>query len=315
MNLMRYKYLFAGLLVATLLISVVSLFVNPYNGWGTKPGSALNYGVDFIGGTKIYFPVPEAVSSQEVTEILEKIDLPNFKFNPPQPNRYIDSTGVERHQVLVYTRFLNDAEQTVVLEALEAKYGQTSQAQGLDIVRVDPLIGKELLENAFKAGLIAIVLMLVYITVRFEFLSGITAILTLAHDSLLVLGMFALLGLEVNATMIAAILTVIGYSINDTIVLFDRIRENLRSKRKETTYTEIVNESILQTFRRSLNTSLTTVLSILVLFLTVGSIREFCFAMIVGMTAGSYSTLFIAGSVWAIVKDWQAKRQSKGVVA
>ena len=153
MNLLKYRWLFITIFLSTMLLSVLFLFVNPYNNWGTKHGPALNLGIDFTGGTKIYFPVSRAVNSDEVVAVLKTIKLPDFKYNPPQPNQYVDSTGTVRHQVLVYTTFLNDAEQGVVINALEAKFGQATA--GLDITRVDPLIGKELLDNALLAVAIA----------------------------------------------------------------------------------------------------------------------------------------------------------------
>ena len=317
MNLLKYRWLFVGIFLFIMVASILLIFANPYNNWGTKPGSSLNLGVDFTGGTKIYFPVPKPVSSDEVTAVLKGIDLPDFKYNPPQPNQYIDTTGKTQHQVMVYTRFLNDTEQEVVVKALEAKFGKAEQSQGLDVTRVNPFIGKELVDNAIKAVLIASLLMLVYIWIRFELISGIAAIVALLHDSLFVLGVFALFGKEINATMIAAILTVVGYSINDTIVVFDRIRENVRGKRKDVTFVDIANDSILQTFRRSLNTSFTTVLAVLVLFVVVPNIREFCFALIVGITAGTYSSIFVASPIWAVYKDWQEKKltQRKQAVA
>jgi preprotein translocase subunit SecF len=307
MNLLKYRWIYIGLFVAIMALSIIFIFVNPYNGWGTKPGASLNLGIDFTGGTKIYFPVKQAVSSDEVAKVLEKIDLPDFKYNPPQPNQFVDSTGSIRYQVIVYTRFLNDAEQNIVVNALEAEFGKADQ--GLDITRVDPLIGKEVLKNSLNAVLIASLLMLVYIWFRFELASGIAAIVALLHDSIVVLGMFALLGREVNSTMIAALLTIIGYSINDTIVVFDRIRENLRNKKRETPFVELANDSILETFRRSLNTGLTTLLTICVLFLMVPNIKELCFALLVGLTAGTYSSIFVASPIWAVFKDWQEKRK------
>jgi len=307
MNLLKYRWIYVGCFIFAVTASIILLFVNPYNNWGAKSGSALNLGVDFTGGTKIYFPVSRQVSSDQVTEVLKGIKLPDFKYNPPQPNQYVDSSGKIQHQVLVYTRFLNDSEQEIVIKALEAKFGETAQ-KGLDITRVSPLVGKEMVNNAIMAVLIASLLMLVYIWIRFELVSGIAGILALVHDSLFVLGVFALFGREVNATMIAAILTVVGYSINDTIVVFDRIRENLRGRRKETSFLTIANDSILQTFRRSLNTSLTTVLAVLILFVAVPNIREFCFAIIVGITAGTYSSIFIASPLWAIFRDWRERK-------
>jgi preprotein translocase subunit SecF len=308
MDLFKYSRVFIGIFLTTMVLSVVFLFVNPYNNWGTKPGSPLNLGVDFTGGTKIYFPVPQAVASDEVEAILKTITLPGFKYSAPQPNQYIDSKGIVRHQVMVYTRFLNDSEQEIVIKALEAKYGKAEQGQGLDITRVDPIVGKELLNNALLAVAIASLLMLIYIWFRFEFVSGVAGIIALLHDCLFVLGACALFGREINATIIAALLTILGYSINDTIVVFDRIRENLKYKRKDTPFVEITNDSILQTFRRSLNTSFTTVLAILVLYLVVPNIREFCFALIVGITSGTYSSIFVASPIWAVYKDRQEKK-------
>jgi preprotein translocase subunit SecF len=309
MNLMKHRRAFVVIFVVTVALSASFLFFNPGNHWGGKPGLALNLGVDFTGGTKIYFPVSRLVSSKEVAAVLKTIKLPDFKYNPPQPNFFTDSTGVIRHQVLVYTRFLNDAEQEIVVKALEAKFGKVEQNQGLDITRVDPLIGNEMVRKALLAVAIASVLMLAYIWFRFELISGVAAVLALIHDSLLVLGLFALFQKEISATMIAAILTVVGYSINDTIVVFDRIRENLKYRRKDLSFVEVVNDSILQTFRRSLNTSLTTLLAILVFYIAVPNIREFCFAVIIGITAGTYSSIFVASPIWAVFKERQEKRQ------
>jgi preprotein translocase subunit SecF len=308
MNLLKYRWYFIGFFLLTMVLSITFLFVNPLNGWGSKPVSAINFGVDFTGGTKIYFPLPRAVNSSEVKAVLEKIDLPNFKYTDPQPSKYTDSTGVIRNQVLVYTRFLSDPEQEIVVGALEAKFGRAEKGQGLDITRVDPLIGRELVNNALMATIIASILMLIYIWFRFELISGVAAIVALLHDCMVVLGIFALLGLEVNATIIATILTILGYSINDTIVVFDRIRENLKYKQRETSFVELANDSILQTFRRSLNTGFTSLFAIMVLFITVPNIKEFCFALIVGITSGTYSSIFVASPVWAIFKDRQEKK-------
>ncbi len=307
MNLLKYRWIYIGIFIAIMVLSITFIFVNPYNGWGSKPGSSLNLGIDFTGGTKIYFPIDRAVGSDEVAKILEEIDLPDFKYNPPQPNQYIDSSGTMRYQVIVYTSFLNDAEQDIVVKALEAEFGKADQ--GLDITKVHPLIGEEMLRNSLNAVLIASLLMLVYIWFRFELVSGIAAIITSLHDTIIVVGIFALLGREVNSSMIAALLTIIGYSINDTIVVFDRIRENIRNKHRDTSFVELANDSILETFRRSLNTGLTTILTICVLFVMVPNIKELCFALLVGLIAGTYSSIFVASPIWAVFKDWQEKKR------
>jgi preprotein translocase subunit SecF len=309
MNLLKYRWLFVGIFLATMFFSALFIFVNPHNNWGTKPGPSLNLGVDFTGGSKIYFPVPRAVTSDEVGAVLQTINLgPNFKYNSPQPNQYIDHTGVMRHQVLVYTTFLNDTEQGIVIKALEDKFGIPEQNQGLDVTRVDPFIGKELVNNALWAVAIASLLMLAYIWFRFELVSGVAAVVALLHDGLVMLGCFGLFGKEVNSTIIAAVLTILGYSINDTIVVFDRIRENIKYKHKDTPFVEVANDSILQTFRRSLNTSFVTILAVLALFLIVPNLQLFCFALIVGITSGTYSSIFVASPIWAVYKDWQEKK-------
>lgn len=312
MNLMKYRWVFIGVFLATMVLSVLFLFFNTFNQFGAKPGPSLNLGIDFTGGTKIYFPVPHPVTSTQVEAVLADLkanQLPKLKYNAPQPSQNPDSTGVMRYKVMVYTNFLNDSEQETVIKALEAKFGKASKNQGLEVTRIDPLIGKELLNNALTAVLIASALMLIYIWFRFELVSGIGAVIALLHDCLLMLGMTALFGLEVNATIIAAVLTILGYSINDTIVVFDRIRENLKYRVKGTSFIEVVNDSILQTFRRSLNTSFTTVLSILILYILVPNIKEFCFTLLVGITSGTYSSIFIASPIWAVYKDWQERKK------
>jgi preprotein translocase subunit SecF len=309
MNLLKYRWYFVGFFLLTMALSILFLFFNPYNNWGTKPGDSLNLGVDFRSGTKIYFPVSKPVTSSEVMDVLKTIKLPDFKYTAPQPSQYIDSKGNVKHRVLVYTRFLKDSEQEVVTNALEAKFG-IDKTQGLDITRVSPLIGKELVNNSIIAMIVASLLMLVYIWFRFEFVSGVAAVVALVHDCFVVLGIFGLLGLEINGTIIATVLTILGYSINDTIVIFDRIRENLKFNQKEGTFVELANDSILQTFRRSLNTGFTSLFAIMVLFVTVPNIREFCFALIVGITSGTYSSIFVASPIWAVYKDWQENRKA-----
>ncbi|HHU50734.1 MAG TPA: protein translocase subunit SecF [Firmicutes bacterium] len=307
MNLIKYRKLFLAIFIVAVIFSVTA--------WCTK---GLNYGVDFTGGTNIRFPLSQEVTSTEVNEVLASDSLAklNLKPTPPQPYSYVDSQGHQRYGVLVHTRFLNKEEQKMVVDALEEAFGWVSAGDGLDIYSVDPLIGEELLGNALKALIIAGLLILVYIAFRFEFKSGIVGLLALIHDVLAVIGLFAIMHKEVDATFIAAILTILGYSINDTIVIFDRIRENLRFRKKGQTYDDLVNLSILQTMRRSLNTSVTTALAILVLYL-VGSpsIKNFCLAMLVGITVGAYSSIFVTGPLWALWKGLEEKKRYSGKTA
>jgi preprotein translocase subunit SecF len=302
MNLMKYRLLYLGIFAVIIVASIVS--------WSVM---GLNRGVDFEGGTDIRFPLSQKVTTPQVVEALStpELDELNLKLAAPQPYDYVDSQGNQRFGVLVHTRFLNNAEQKLVISALENSFGAVDGNGGeLDVYGVDPLIGNEMLGNAFLALILACVLILVYIAIRFEFKSGVAGIVAIIHDVLAVVGIFALLQKQVDASFVAAILTIVGYSINDTIVVFDRIRENLKFRRKGETIDEVVNTSILQTIRRSLNTSITTVLAILVLYL-VGSpsIKEFCLALIIGLTAGTYSSVFVASPLWAAWKNWEDRRK------
>ncbi|NLW60051.1 MAG: protein translocase subunit SecF [Firmicutes bacterium] len=295
MNLMKYKRFFMLVAVAAMLVSIAA--------WAVK---GLNFGIEFTGGTSIRYPLDQKVTSTEVWTALNtpEIQALDLELSPPQPYSYFDAeSGTQKHGVLIQTRFINQEEEEQILKALGAAFGPLAADSALQINQVEPIIGKEMLLNAMYAVIIAWVLMLIYIAIRFEFRSGVVSLVALIHDVLIIIGVFALLGKEVNMNFIAAALTIIGYSINNTIVIFDRVRENLRLKKRTDTYDEVVNLSLLQSLRRCLNTAVTTVLAVLVLYL-VGSpaIRDFMFALIIGLTVGTYSSAFLATPLWAIWK-------------
>ena len=189
--------------------------------------------------------------------------------------------------------------QTKILDTLNQKWPET------ELVRaeaIDAIIGKELQRQAAIALIIANIGMLIYITFRFEFKSAVAAVLALVHDVLIVLSFYAIFNVPVDSTFIAVILTIVGYSINDTIVIFDRIRENLKDMRK-IPFDEVANLSISQTVSRSVNTSVTTLFTITALFLLGGeTIKDFTLALIVGVSAGTYSSIFIASPLWSVFR-------------
>lgn len=310
MNLMRYKWFFVAIFVSTMVASLMA--------WAAF---GLNEGIDFTGGTVIRYPLTAEqyarVNSGAIKRLLVSGDLARLRLKPgpPQPYSHRDvTTGEDVYGIIIKTRALKGwSEQRAILAALNEYFGGEVSRERLQISMVDPAIGRETVRNAFLAVLLASVLVLIYIAFRFEFKSGVAGVVALIHDVLVVIGVFALLHKEITSAIIAALLTIIGYSINDTIVVFDRIRENLRNRRKGQGFDDLVNESILQTMRRSLNTSATTVLAILVLYVVgAESIREFCLALIVGITSGTYSSIFIASPIWAIWKGWEERRQLGG---
>ncbi|MDK2882331.1 MAG: preprotein translocase subunit SecF [Bacillota bacterium] len=248
----------------------------------------LNLGLDFRGGTLLQLRFTKTVSTEDVRNVLKDYGL--------------EKSGIQNsggNTVLIRTRDLTDQERQDVLAGLKEKLGSYEVFR---TEKVGATISRELTRNAFLASAIASALMLVYITVRFEFKFAVAAILALIHDLLVTVSLFALFNIEVDSTFVAAILTILGYSINDTIVVFDRIRENLKARRKEP-LEELVNRSINETLTRSINTSLTTLFTVIALLFFGGeTTKVFALALLIGLASGTYSSIFIASPLWYL---WQ----------
>lgn len=287
----------SGILVA---IGIIALAVR-----------GLNLGVDFTGGSLVRLRFERAVTASEVSGVLTSSSLADMNLRKAvvQPIRGTNDVQVRAQ---VAGRPLNDAQVQRVTTALSEKFGNVSVVES---EMVEPVIGRELLGRALMALVIACIGIVIYVSVRFEFRFAVAAILALIHDTIIVLGAFALLGGQVNSPFIAAVLTIIGYSVNDTIVIFDKIRENLRLRKKET-LEELTNKSILQTLTRSLNTVLTTLLAVLALYFFGGvSIRDFSLALIIGLVTGTYSSIFIASPIWLEWRMWDRARQRRQAAA
>lgn len=274
-----------------------------------------NLGIDFTGGTNITVPLSRSVSASEAIEALDTPELADLGLKSAimQPFSKLDERGRSQYGLLVKTRllngnFLNDQEVDRIVSRLGASFGEIDRG-ALAVDKVGPVIGKDLTRNAFIAVVLASILILGYISLRFEFKSGVAAVVALVHDVFVVLGIFALLGREINSTFVAAVLTVIGYSVNDTIVVFDRIRENLQFRKKGEDFETLVNDSIIQTLRRTVNTGMSAIFAVAILFLFGGqSLKEFTLAMLIGMVSGTYSSIFIASPIWVIWRNWSEKR-------
>lgn len=253
----------------------------------------LNYGLDFTGGTMMQIDLGQPVETQTVRDLLEPFDL----------KEEILSAGSDKSEVIIRTKVsLSNDERKEIFEALS----QTYNLQDEDLIAAEqfgPSFGAETRNNALIAILIAGIGMLVYITLRFEFVYGAASIIALLHDVLVLVSIYAIFRIPVNSSFIAAVLTIVGYSINDTIVVFDRVRENVKLMKK-TTHAKIANESIRQTIARTINTSLTTVLVIGALYvLGVAAIKDFALPLMLGILVGTYSSIFIASPIWAFWKD------------
>ena len=265
---------FSGLL---LLVSLVSVGVR-----------GLDYGIDFTGGTLIEVGYPESADLAQV-----RSDLATAGF-PEAVVQYFGTT----HDVLVRLAPRGDLSKAElssdVLRVLKQNGGDGMQLRRVEFV--GPQVGEELTEQGGLAMLIALGAILVYVTLRFQWKFSLGAVAALFHDVIITIGFFSVLGLEFNLTVLAAILAVIGYSLNDTIVVFDRVRENFRTMRKGTPI-QIFNASLNQTLSRTLITSLTTLLVLAALFFLGGSlIHEFATALIVGVVIGTYSSIYVAST-------------------
>lgn len=251
-----------------------------------------NYGIDFTGGTLEQIKMTQDVSLANIRQALTDAGVTGVQLS--------HIGAAENNEIIVRTQG-NETEK--IHEILIASIG----ADNFEVLKVDqvgPTVGNELRGKAVKAVLFALLGLCVYIWFRFEFKFGIAAIIALFHDVLVTIGFLAFTGREINLPIVAAILTIVGYSLNDTIVVFDRIRENMKAMKKKT-FGEVVNASVNQTISRTLLTSLTTLFVILAIFFFGGSaINDFAFTLLVGVVVGTYSSIFVASPV---LVDWHKK--------
>lgn len=247
-----------------------------------------NFGIDFTGGTMLHINMNEKVSVSEINDTIQKYDL----------NPSIVHVGDEKKEIMIKTKkSLANSERTEIFNEIAQQYSLTEDAL-LEADQFGPSIGEEIRRKAIVSIIIASIGMLIYIAIRFEVKFAAAAVIALVHDILVMLAFYSIFRIPINSPFIAAILIIVGYSINDTIVVFDRIRENLKIVRKKK-YDEIVNMSINQTLSRSINTSLTTLLAIGCLYIFgVVSIKQFTLPLIAGILSGTYSSIFIASPIW-----------------
>ncbi|HYK73685.1 MAG TPA: protein translocase subunit SecF, partial [Pseudoneobacillus sp.] len=263
----------------------------------------LNLGIDFSSGTRIEVLSDKALTTSVVKDALEDVNV--------NTDDIVISGNDNEIGVARYKGVLTKDEIAKLKSEFHDKFGAEPS-----VSTVSPTVGKELAKNAIIATIIASIGIIIYVAFRFEIYMGLAAVLALLHDAFFIISFFSITRLEVDITFIAAILTIIGYSINDTIVTFDRIRENMQKKRKIRTneeIAEVINKSIRQTLTRSINTVLTVVVAtLMILIFGSESIRNFSIALFVGLLFGCYSSLFIAAQLWYVWKCKELKK--KGIL-
>lgn len=297
LNVNKQRRLWWTLSGAIVLIGLLSMIVS----WSTF-GAPLRPSLDFVGGTRLQLELDcsipgncdRPIESGTVREILAAQGLANSS---------IQVVGEESQALSIRTSTLDVDERTQLVDALSAELG-TFDRQQSQIDTVGPTIGRQLFVKGLLALLVSFAGIIVYLSFRFQFDYAVFAIVALFHDVLVTAGIFSLLGLvfgvEVDSLFIVALLTIIGFSVNDTVVIYDRIRETLAREGAELPIDSIVDESVNQTLARSINTTLTTMLSLVAIFLFGGeTLKFFALALIIGFTAGAYSSIFVASTLLA----------------
>ena len=307
-HVVKYRVLWmclsALLLIPGIIAMIYSMITYPTH-------SPMKVGIDYTGGTILQYGVPETVSSDDLAKTREDLDnigvtntyLQVLNVNPTTENNNIKSI------ISIRTKFIDEGSDlsNQISTTIKKEY---KNAELVQVSSVGPTLGNELFKMSIIALLLAIVGMIVYISFRFKLEYAIAAILGLVHDVLFVMGVFSILGIfcnvQIDGLFLTAILTLIGFSINDTIVTFDRIRENLRYYGKKMTFGEIVDASVNQTLTRSVNTSLTAFITLAALYFFGGvTTKDFVLAMMIGVVVGTYSSIFFCSM---LVDFWEEKK-------
>ena len=268
----------------------------------------LNLGIDFTGGSILTIDMGENYDLEVVNEALVANGI------DPATTQIVRSEGTQA--VIRMQELPDDVDDAQFREALIITLGETYPgALGGEIESVGGATTNEIITNAFLSVVIASVLMLIYIWIRFELFSGIAAVAALVHDVLIMTAVVCILRVQINSSYIAACLTIVGYSINDTIVVFDRIRENNKKLGgKPMSRMEIADHSIQETLPRTINTSLTTLITILAVYIMgVQSIKEFALPILIGLISGTYSSIFVASPLWVKLVEWRQNRHKKRI--
>ncbi|EKQ56988.1 MULTISPECIES: protein translocase subunit SecF [unclassified Clostridium] len=266
-------------------------------GMGFLAVRGLNFGIDFKGGSEIVLQLNESINKEDVDSIVRSY-APDAATN-----------AVDNNQYQIKSADLDSTKLASIMTDLKNKYQLDDKA----LVSQDEIgssVGKELTRNSISALLAAFGVMLIYIAIRFEFKFGVAAIAATIHDILVTISVYSIFYIPVNTPFVAAILTIVGYSMCDTIVIFDRIRENSKIMRRAKSI-EVADVSLTETIKRSIYTSAATVVTIIAMNFLVPSVRAFTIPLIVGIISGAYSSICIASPIWVYLKDKIGNKKRK----
>ncbi len=314
LNIVKYRFLFLAISAILLLPGIIAMV---YSTMTYPTHTPMKVGIDYTGGTTLQYGVKETISNDKLSDVRKSLESGGIE------NPYLQIINVNSQQntdtkaiLSVRTKFIEEgsADQEKITNIMNQEFSSPELVQ---VASVGPTLGAELFKNSLIALSLALLGIIAYLTMRFQFDYALAAILGLVHDTLFVCGVFSILGLfydvQIDALFVTALLTVIGFSVHDTIVVFDRVRENLKYYSKKMTFSEIMNGSVNQTLARSINTSLTTLLTLTALYFWGGvTTRDFVLAMILGIAVGTYSSIFFCST---LVDIWEDRKKSTSPVS
>jgi preprotein translocase subunit SecF len=304
---LRLKWYFLAFSMIFSVAGIISMSIH----WA-QIGSPVPLGVDFKGGTQVQVKFEQTPDINRIRQAVAAAGIKDATIQSIQSEISASSTEVLIGLPEQKDETSLDAGRQQIVDALQTPFGKTFEVRNVSVV--GPTVGRQLETKAALATLYSMLGMLVYLWFRFQLIYGVAAVVACFHDTLITVGAFALTGQEISLTVIAAILTLVGYSMNDTIVVFDRIRENLRLSRRES-LPDVVNRSINQTLSRTVLTSGLTFLTVLSLYIFGGQVlRGFSFALVVGILIGTYSSIAVAAPMLVAYQEWRAGQGKTAVL-
>ncbi len=307
LDIVKHKFIYLAISAILLIPGIIAMI---YSMITYDTHTPVKVGIDYTGGTTLQYGVKQEISNNKLSEVRTTLENNGIEKPVLQIINVNSKENTDLKAVLsIRTQFIDEKSKDLenITKVVNSEFQQPELVQ---VSSVGPTLGKELFKNSMIALTLALLGIIAYLTFRFQFDYALAAILGLVHDTIFVVGAFSILGLlygvQIDALFVTALLTVIGFSVHDTIVVFDRVRENLKYYSKKMTFGEIMNASINQTLTRSINTSLTTLLTLAALYFFGGvTTKDFVLAMILGIAIGTYSSIFFCSS---LIEIWEDKK-------
>lgn len=308
LDIVKHKFIYLAISVILLMPGIIAMI---YSMFTYDTHTPVKVGIDYTGGTTLQYGVQENITNSKLSSVRTSLEEGGIETPILQVINVNSKENQDLKAILsIRTKFI-DEESDDLNKITNIVNSEFKQPELVQVASVGPTLGKELFKNSMVALTLALLGIIAYLTFRFKFDYALAAILGLVHDTVFVVGVFSILGLfygvQIDALFVTALLTVIGFSVHDTIVVFDRVRENLKYYSKKMTFGEIMNASINQTLARSINTSLTTLITLAALYFFGGvTTKDFVLAMILGIAIGTYSSIFFCSS---LIELWEDKKK------